>query len=198
MKPCYGLTGGIGSGKSTVARLFETLGARIVDTDEISHRLTAANGLAIPAIRETFGDRYIADDGALDRPRMRAQVFSNPVAKQQLQAILHPLILEQAKSAAVAPSDAPYTLVVVPLLFESGRYRDWLSGVIVVDCPEAQQIARTVQRSGLDEATVRAIMAQQMDRADRLQMADEIITNTGSLEQLQRQVSELHERLSAR
>lgn len=196
MSSCFGLTGGIGSGKSTVAKMFEALGARIVDTDEISHKLTAANGAAIPDIRQTFGATYISEDGTLDRARMRALVFSEPEAKQRLQAILHPLILAQAKSAATAPTTAPYTLVVVPLLFESGRYHDWLSKVIVVDCPEEQQIARTLQRSALDEPTVRSIMAQQMDRTRRLQMADETILNDGSLEQLQVQVAKMHTRLA--
>lgn len=198
MKPCYGLTGGIGSGKSTVAELFEALGARIVDTDEISHTLTAANGLAIPVIQHAFGDAYIADDGALDRAKMRTLVFADQDAKQRLQAILHPLILEQAKSEALSPGDAPYTLVVVPLLFESGRYRDWLDSVIVVDCPEEQQIARTLQRSSLDESTVRSIMSQQMDRSSRLRLADELILNDGSLPQLRAQVAELHNILSGR
>lgn len=198
MKPCYGLTGGIGSGKSTVAELFEALGARIVDTDEISHTLTAANGLAIPAIQHSFGDAYITDDGALDRAKMRALAFSDKDAKQRLQAILHPLILEQTKSDTRSSSEAPYTLVVVPLLFESGRYRDWLDSVIVVDCPEEQQIARTLQRSALDESTVRSIMSQQMDRSGRLQLADEIILNDSSLQRLQTRVAELHKILSER
>lgn len=198
MSPCYGLTGGIGSGKSTVAELFKSLGARIVDTDEISHSLTSASGLAIPAIRQAFGDTYLDKDGALDRARMRTLVFSETEARNTLQAILHPLILAQARSEALAPSAAPYTLVVVPLLFESGRYRDWLNGVIVVDCPEAQQIARTLQRSALDEATVRAIMAQQLDRAGRLRLADMTIQNDSSLEQLKQRVAELHESLAGR
>ena len=196
MNPCYGLTGGIGSGKSTVAKLFAALGARIVDTDEISHKLTAANGLALPAIRQAFGDTSIGTDGALDRARMRTLVFSDADARQRLQNILHPLILEQAKTEALSQASAPYTLVVVPLLFESGRYRDWLKGVIVVDCPEQQQVARTLQRSSLDEKMVRAIMAQQMDRASRLLQADEIIVNDSSLEQLERRIGELHQRLA--
>ena len=108
------------------------------------------------------------------------------------------MILEQAKSAVLSPTGAPYTLVVVPLLFESGRYRDWLSGVIVVDCDEEQQITRTLQRSALDEPTVRSIMAQQMDRSARLELADEIILNDSNLPQLQSQVSALHQRLSRR
>jgi dephospho-CoA kinase len=189
------LTGGIGSGKSTVASLLQAAGARIVDTDAISHQLTAADGLAMPAITREFGNAYIDASGALDRSRMRALVFSDPGAQQRLQAILHPLIRERAKSSALSPTEAPYTLVVVPLLFESGEYRDWLQRVIVVDCPEQQQIERTVRRSGLDEATVRAIMSRQMDRSTRLSLADEVICNDGNLSRLQSQTAALHKRL---
>jgi dephospho-CoA kinase len=197
MNHCYGLTGGIGSGKSTVAAMFEALGARIVDTDELSHRLTAANGPAMPAILKSFGDNYVSTDGALDRARMRALVFSDPAAKQRLQDILHPLILEQARSQAHSPTAAPYTLVVVPLLFENGRYQDWLEKVIVVDCTEALQITRTLRRSQMDTSTVHAIMSQQIDRASRLRLADEVILNEGDLEQLRGQVTKLHASLSS-
>ena len=198
MSPCHGLTGGIGSGKSTVASLLQAAGARIVDTDALSHQLTTAGGLAMPAITREFGPAFLDASGALDRPRMRNLVFSDQPALQRLQAILHPLISEQARSAAQSPTEAPYTLVVVPLLFESGQYRDWLQRVIVVDCPEQQQIERTVRRGGLDEATVRAIMAQQLDRATRLSLADEVIHNDGDLSRLQSQTAALHKRLCGR
>lgn len=195
MKLLVGLTGGIGSGKSTVARLFAELGARIVDTDQISHQLTQTNGAAIPTIRAAFGAEFIDGQGALDRSKMRERVFADPDAKRRLQNILHPLILAQAKAEATAANDAPYTLVIVPLLFESTRYRDWLQPVIVVDCPEDQQIERTTQRSQLSETAVRSIMAQQMDRQQRLQLADEIIHNDGDLDCLRAQVIKLHESL---
>ncbi len=198
MKPCHGLTGGIGSGKSTVARLLGELGARIIDTDQIAHQLTARDGLAMPAIRQQFGAEYVAADGALDRARMRHCVFADPDAKQRLQDILHPLILALARAAAAATTTAPYTLVVVPLLFESGRYRDWLQRVIVVDCPEPEQIRRTMQRSGLAETEVRAIMAQQLDRAARLKLADAIIANDGDLDGLRTKVARLHQSLLPR
>ena len=197
MNRCHGLTGGIGSGKSTVAQQLGELGARIVDTDEISHQLTARDGLALPAIRQTFGAEYVTAEGALDRPRMRQLVFGDTNAKQRLQAILHPLILAQAKAQAAVPTSAPYTLVIVPLLFESGCYRDWLQRVIVVDCPEAEQIRRTMLRSGMDEQAVRAIMAQQIGRAARLRLADEIIRNEDDLDTLKIQVAQLHQRLLA-
>jgi len=193
----YGLTGGIGSGKSEVARLLVELGARVIDTDEISRQLSARDGLAIPEIGEIFGANYITAEGALDRARMRQLVFSDPASKMRLQNILHPMILAETKTRALMPSLAPYTLVVVPLLFESMRYRNWLQRVIVVDCPETGQIRRTMQRNGLDETAVRAIMAQQMTRAMRLHLADEIVHNDGDLDALKIEVAQLHQRLLA-
>lgn len=195
MKLCHGLTGGIGSGKSTVATLFSELGARIVDTDLIAHQLTQAEGAALPEIRKEFGDVSIAQNGAMDRTKMRQLVFSDATAKKRLEAILHPLIREQAQLLAQSQSDAPYTLVVVPLLFESGRYRDWLHQVIVVDCTEQQQIERTMQRSQLSEAEVRSIMTQQIPRNERLRLADAVITNDSQLTDLRLQVEDLHSRL---
>lgn len=197
MSYLVGLTGGIGSGKSTVADMFSALGARIVDTDLISRQLTQAGGAAIPAMREAFGAGVIDAQGALDRAAMRKLVFSHPEEKQRLEAILHPLILAQAKQQAASPTDAPYTLVVVPLLFENRRYSDWLHRIITVDCPEDVQIGRTMQRSQLDEAAVRAIMAQQLGREARLALSDEKIINNGSLDDLKKQVVGMHHRLSA-
>lgn len=197
MNYLVGLTGGIGSGKSTVATLFATHGVRIIDTDLISHRLTQAGGDAVPALHDAFGAGYIDTRGALDRNRMRELVFGNPAEKKRLEAILHPLILAQVKQQASLPSDAPYTLVVVPLLFESGRYADWLHRIVAVDCTEAQQVSRAMQRGGLSEPAVRAIMAQQLSRSERLGLADEIICNDGSLEDLKRRVFDMHQRLLA-
>lgn len=197
MSYLVGLTGGIGSGKSTVADMFAALGARVIDTDVISRELTQAGGAAIPALREVFGVGVIDAHGALDRPAMRELVFSYPEEKKRLEAILHPLILAQAKQQAANPSDAPYTLVVVPLLFENRRYSDWLHHVIAVDCPEEAQIRRTMQRSQLNEGAVRAIMAQQLGREARLTFSDEKILNNGSLDDLKTQVIGIHHRLSA-
>jgi len=191
-----GLTGGIGSGKSTVANMFATLGVRIIDTDLISHQLTQAHGLAIPAIRAAFGADIINPQGALDRGRMRQIIFNDPAEKQRLEAILHPLIYAQTRQQAFSPTNAPYTLIVVPLLFESGRYVDWMQHVITVDCPEETQITRTVQRGNLDEAAVRAIMAQQLGRDERLRLADDVIDNNGNLDDLRVQIVGTHHRLS--
>ena len=191
-----GLTGGIGSGKSTVATLFADCGATVIDGDAISHRLTQPGGAAIVAIRAAFGDDYIAADGALDRARMRQRVFSDPAAKLQLEAILHPLIRTQML-AQVGASTAPYLLLVVPLLFEAAGYLDLVQRTLVVDCAEALQVTRAMQRGGLDEQTVRAIMATQMPRAERLRRADEFIKNNGSPDDLRRQVEQLHRRYLA-
>lgn len=189
-----GLTGGIGSGKSTVAALFEKLGVRIIDTDELSRDLTQSGGAAIAAIRAAFGAKYIDATGALDRSKMRAQVFSNPAEKARLEAILHPAILEQVKRLAANPTSAPYTIAVIPLLFQVQGYQDWLQRTLVIDCPEETQIARTMQRSGLSKPEVQAIMAQQTPRLQRLELADDIIHNDADLPALTERVAQLHKR----
>ncbi len=191
-----GLTGGIGSGKSTVAALFADCGATVIDSDVISHRLTQSGGSAIAAIRAAFGDDYINTDGALDRARMRQRVFSDPAARLQLEAILHPLIRVQMLAQAET-STAPYLLLVVPLLFEAAGYLGLVQRTLVVDCTEVLQVARAMQRGGLDEQTVRAIMAVQILRAERLRRADEFIQNNGSPDDLRRQVEQLHRRYLA-
>ncbi len=197
MSYLVGLTGGIGSGKSTVANLFAAQGVRIVDTDLIAHQLTQAGGAALTAIRDKFGGAFIDSHGALDRSKMRNLIFENPAEKAILESILHPLILAQAKlQAAAPPADAPYTIIVVPLLFESGHYADWLHHIVTVDCPEESQIVRAMQRSKMDESAVRAIMAQQLGRAERIRLADEVIRNDGSLDDLKKQVVGMHRRLS--
>jgi dephospho-CoA kinase len=187
-----GLTGGIGSGKSTVAALFEKLGARIIDTDLLSRELTRAGGEAITAIRDTFGADCIDASGALDRGKMRELVFANPAAKKQLETILHPLIRRQVKQLAESATVAPYTLVVIPLLFETQGYQDWLQRTLAVDCPEEMQIARTMQRSGLGKTLVQTIMSQQIPRSQRLALSDDIIRNDSDLSSLSVQADLLH------
>lgn len=192
MSLVIGLTGGIGSGKSTVAGLFAAQGAAIIDTDAIAHGLTRIGGIAIPAIRAAFGDRYIAEDGALDRAQMRTLVFSDPTARQRLEGLLHPLILSLAESELAQNADAPYAILVVPLLPQAAAFRRLVQRVLVVDCDEATQLARVVQRSGLREAEARAIVASQTPRAERLKLADDIIRNDGDLDALADQVDALH------
>lgn len=195
MTVLVGLTGGIGSGKSTVAALFEARGAAVIDSDKISHSLTRTGGIAIEPIRGAFGDSYLNADGALDRARMRRLIFSDADARQRLEAILHPLIRMQMLAQTEAA--APYTLLVIPLLFETGDYLELLQRTLAVDCAEATQIARAMQRSGLSEGEVRAIMAQQIPRAERLRRADDIIRNDAGPDALGSQVDTLHRRYIA-
>ena len=190
---CVGLTGGIGSGKSSAARMFEELGVVVVDTDAIAHELTRPGGVVLNAIRSTFGEEYIASDSGLDRPRMRRLVFSDAAARGKLEAILHPLIRDEAR-ARVATARAPYVVIVVPLLLETGAYRDLTNRVAIVDCSEKAQLERTMERSGLTEAEVRAIMATQLPRARRLAAADDVLHNDGDLAALRHEVQALHRR----
>lgn len=192
-----GLTGGIGSGKSTVAALFSECGATVIDSDSISHELTAARGEAIPAIRAAFGQACLDADGALDRAHMRKIVFSDPAARRRLESILHPLIRSRMRARADEAGTAPYQILVIPLLFETPDYQTLVRRTLVVDCAESTQLARAMQRSGLDQPTVSAIMATQASRAERLKRADDVIVNEGGLDALRREVHALHQRYLA-
>lgn len=194
-----GLTGGIGSGKSTVAELFVAAGAALVDTDAIAHELTAPGGAALPELVAVFGPEITDKRGALDRAAMRRLVFAEPAAKAKLEGILHPLIrrlaAERCRLAAT-----PYVVLAVPLLVESGNYRQRCDRVLAVDCPESRQIERVMARNGMAENEVKAIMAAQATRQQRLAAADDVVFNDGGLEALSPQVAELHQkylRLSA-
>jgi len=188
-----GLTGGIGSGKSTVADLFAELGTPVIDTDAIAHQLTAPGGAALDAIRAAFGETVMRVDGTLDRAALRRRIFSDADTRHQLEAILHPRI-RKAVEQTLATLNAPYVLVVIPLLVETGGYKDMLDRVLVVDCPEDLQIARVMARSGLAQDEVKAIFAAQAGRAARLAAADDVILNTASREALRTQVATLHQR----
>ncbi len=186
-----GLTGGIGSGKSFVAALFAAQGASIVDTDVIAHQLTAPGGRAMPAIRESFGAEYLNGDGSLNRAAMRARVFSDADAKRRLESILHPLIGAET-TAAAQRAEGDYVIFVVPLLVESGRWVERVDRVLVVDCPEALQVERVMQRSQLPAAQVEAIMASQASRQQRLAVADDVIVNDGERAAVEEAVARLH------
>jgi dephospho-CoA kinase len=186
-----GLTGGIGCGKTTVANLFAARGAGIIDTDAIAHQLTAPGGAAMPAILETFGASYLRPDGAMNRARMRELVFSAPDQKLRLEAILHPLIGSETRRAAQQTA-GDYLMFVVPLLIESGRWKGRVARVLAIDCPEALQIERVVQRSGISPEQVRAIMATQVTRAVRLAAADDVLVNEQDQAALAPQVDRLH------
>ena len=191
-----GLTGGIGCGKSTVADLFAERGATIVDTDVIAHALTAPHGAAMPAIVAEFGPDFARPDGALDRARMRTLVFSDATARARLEGILHPRIRAATEAAGRAATGA-YVIYVVPLLVESGNWRERVTRVLAIDCSEDTQVARVMQRSQLSADEVRAIMATQVTRAQRLAAADDVIDNDDGLEALRAQVERLHERYLA-
>ena len=186
-----GLTGGIGSGKTTVANLFAAHGAGLVDADEISRRLTAQAQPAVAEIARKFGAQFIAADGSLDRARMRNLVFTDAAARKDLEAILHPLVRQESTRQIVA-STAPYVIVVVPLLIESGAYRGRMDRILVVDCAPEIQINRVMERSGLSRSEVLAIIATQASRQQRLNEADDVIHNDDGLEMLSAQVPPLH------
>ena len=189
-----GVTGGIGSGKTTVANLFSTLGVALVDTDAIAHALTAPDGRAIAAIRSQMGKEFIGNDGALDRAAARGRVFADANVKLQLEAILHPLIREEVDNAlrADAVSRAPYAMLVVPLLFESLTYRDGANETLLIDCPVATQLERVKLRPGLNADEAARIVAAQLPRAVRLQLADNVVWNRDTAATLWPQIEPLH------
>ena len=171
-----GLTGGIGSGKSTVASSLASLGAHVIDTDAIARSLTLPGGTAIAAIATMFGPEFIDASGALDRTRMRERVFVDPSARERLESILHPLIRDEtARQAAAAPERV--RVFDVPLLVEAGRWREQVDRVLVIDCDEGTQVARVTARSGWAEQAVRQVIAQQASRSERRACADAIIYN---------------------
>lgn len=194
MSLVVGLTGGIGSGKSTVANILERLGVCIVDTDVISRRLTQAGGSAIAALRKAFGNEYFTPSGELDRSRMRSRIFSDPSAKHLLESILHPLILELARQEINGQQNCPYIVIVVPLLPESPAFRQLVQRVLVIDCTEERQVDRVKRRSAMTEIEARTIIAQQTPRSERLELADDVIHNDGSLDDLASQTNILHDR----
>jgi dephospho-CoA kinase len=189
-----GLTGGIGSGKSTAADLFASLGVAVVDTDVIAHELTSAQGAAMTEIGAVFGESLRLADGGLDRAAMRRLVFSDPSAKRRLEAILHPMIRRESQVRCLSATESPYVVLVVPLLIESGVYRQHVDRVLVVDCDETVQIARVMARSGLSREEVRAVMATQASRDERLAKADDVVSNSADRENLSAQIVALHQR----
>lgn len=188
-----GLTGGIGSGKTQASNAFESLGVPVIDTDLISHAVTAPNGLAIPAIREAFGESLIDPSGKLDRVKMRELVFSDPQARYKLEAILHPLIANVTMASVSQHADAPYVVLVVPLLAESPQWLSRCDRVLVIDCEVETQIDRVMRRSNLSREEVLSIIATQATREARRAIANEVIVNESTLESLTQQVRRLHD-----
>jgi len=198
-----GLTGGIGSGKSAVAQFLEKQGAIVIDTDAIAHEITAPGGAAMPAIESHFGQDFLNPDKSLNRTKMRALVFNDIEAKLALEHITHPLISQITTELAhkAAEKNPPYLILMVPLLIESGKWLDQkpskIDYLVVVDCPEAEQIKRVQKRNGLDTEIIEKIMAKQATREQRLSKADFVIKNDGDLAHLEAQAIKLHQRILA-
>lgn len=190
-----GLTGGIASGKSTVADMFADLGVPVIDTDVIAREVVAPGQPALQEIRDSFGAGVIAADGSLDRPAMRALVFGDEDARRRLEAILHPRIGAATREQADTAGGA-YQVIVVPLLLESSL-RAFVDRVLVIDCKEDTQIARLLARDAESEARARRILAAQSSRAERLAVADDVISNEGDLDDTREQVRALHQRYLA-
>ena len=191
------LTGGIGSGKSEAAKQFAALGVAVVDVDAIAHQLTAKGQALLGQIQSLFGADFLVADGSLDRAKLAAQVYAHPEQRLKLESLLHPAIykaaMQQLKENA-KNSAAPYQILVIPLYFESTRYHEVADKVLVIDCPEALQIERAMQRNGSAAASVKAVMQAQVSRARRLEGADEVIDNQGSIAALQEKVGLFHKK----
>jgi dephospho-CoA kinase len=195
--PFIGLTGGIGSGKTAVSELLGALGAGIIDTDLISHQITAPGGRAIPLITKTFGAEFIDPQGALNRTKMRTLVFADRKARQFLEQITHPLIQQETAKQAfeLVKSEAPYLVFVVPLLIESGSWIKLIDYLVVVDCPEEIQIQRVMHRNNMTRLEVENILKAQTSRSARLAVANAVIENQGNLGDLKLEVSNLHQQI---
>jgi dephospho-CoA kinase len=186
------LTGGIASGKSTVADLFAALGVPVIDTDVIARQVVEPEQPALAKIAATFGSDVLDAEGRLDRRRMRERIFSDPDAKRRLEAILHPAIRAEMERQSMA-AQGPYQVLVIPLLTEGGR-RDHVDRVLLVDAPEELQIQRLMMRDGVSHEQAQASLNAQATRAQRLALADDVIRNTGRVDDLRAQVAELHQR----
>ncbi len=195
-RPTVCLTGGIGSGKSSVASLFAERGIEVIDADALAHELTRSGGAAIPRIVRAFGAAALDAGGALDRARMRRIAFTDAAARARLESILHPLIRAATARRAAAATSA-YVVLMIPLLVESGRPRTRCDRILVVDCPEEEQVRRVMLRSNLSRAEVHKIIAAQARRDERLRHADDVIDNGGDPSRLAPQVEALHRRYLA-
>jgi dephospho-CoA kinase len=191
MSLIVGLTGGIGSGKTSAAKFFAAEGVAIIDADTIAHELTGAQGAAIPNIKKYFGSNFITEDGKLDRKKMQSRIFSDINSRKKLEGILHPLIQTEVMHRIETVS-SPYIIIVVPLLLETGDYCETVIRILVVDSNEEQQISRAISRGGLNKEEVRAIMATQKSRQERLNQADDVIVNDTDISSLQEKVKLQH------
>ena len=189
-----GMTGGIGSGKTEVARIFAEYGIPIVDVDSISRDLTTTGKPVLRDIAKTFGAEVLNSDGSLNRSMLRQKIFSDETARKKLEAILHPAIYDKAMEALQKNASAPYQILDIPLLFESERYLKAINRSLVIDAEPSMQIARATKRDGLSKEAIQSIIDVQMPRDKRNALADDIISNTGSIADLREKVRQLHER----
>jgi dephospho-CoA kinase len=188
------MTGGIGAGKSEAAKIFLSLGIPIVDVDIISRELTTAGHPVMTKIADAFGKDFVTADGSLNRTAMRERIFAVEADRKKLESILHPVIHEKALLELDKNREAPYQVLAIPLFFETNRYNGVVKRTLLVDCEEVQQISRTMQRSGMSESTVCSIIASQASRSYRRALANDIIDNTGTFEELALKVKEKHEK----
>ena len=189
-----GLTGGIGSGKSEASRLFSELGVPIVDLDVISRELTANGQATLQLIVDQFGNQILNQDGSLNRGALREVIFENPVARKSLEEILHPAIYQEAVIQLKKNQNAPYQILAIPLLFESSRYQNLINRSLVIDSDIKIQIDRACKRDGSTQSQIEKIIASQMPRETRNQLADDIVNNNGSLEELKEKVLQLNDK----
>ena len=192
MSLIIGLTGGIGSGKTSATRFFAAEGIAIIDADTIAHELTGVQGDAIPNIKKYFGVDFITKNGKLDRKKMKNRIFSDINSRKKLEEILHPLIQAEVMHRIETAAASPYIIVVAPLLLETADYCETVTRILVVDCNEEYQISRAVSRDGLSKEEVRAIMATQKSRQERLNQADDVIVNDTDISSLQEKVKLQH------
>lgn len=190
------LTGGVSAGKTAVARRFEALGVHVHDADVAAREVIEPGTPGLAAVVDTFGTTVLDASGRLDRPAMRQRVFADPAARQQLEAIIHPLVRQWLHDHALAER-GPYCLLAIPLLAENSAHYRWVDRVLLVDVPEPVQLARLVARDGLDEALARRMLASQASRAERLALADDVIDNSGDEVVLDQAVAKLHQRYLA-
>lgn len=188
------LTGGIGCGKSEAAKIFAELGVPITDVDAISHQLTSANQPLISVLAANFGNQYITSDGALNRSAMRDLIFSDQNALAKLNAILHPAIYDEAIKQLQKNTNAPYQILVIPLLFESPRYSPHINRILVIDCDEQIQIARVKKRSNLPESQIMQIIKAQTSRKQRIKLANDVIENNENVDKLREKIILIHEK----
>jgi dephospho-CoA kinase len=188
------LTGGIGSGKSEAAKVFTELGVPVTDVDEISHQLTAAQQPIIQDIQANFGKEYITAEGALNRAVMRDLVFNDQVARNKLNAILHPAIYTEALSQLAQHKHAPYQVLAIPLLFESPRYAPHVNRILLIDCNEKTQIERVKKRSQLTESEIKKIIRTQTPRKKQLLLAHDVIENNENVEKLREKILLIHQK----